>query len=122
MKLLAIGVYDIMVIAGPVFSAGITWLIARKKNDAETRKTNAETEHLDLENIEKHYELYRKLLDDFSTQVTQLRLEISELHDQNAQLKKQVVEFVKENSALKIEIELLTRKVNELERLLSLSK
>lgn len=71
----------------------VTWLFGRRKQRAETKTS-------ELENVEKALEIYRKILEDNSQQITSLKDEVRKLEEkldllteENRLLKKRISEL-----------------------------
>ena len=86
----------------PVLGGAIGYLLARKKNEADIKKTESETDSIDIGNLRNLIEIYRRAANDLSEQVKQLRQE--------------VFEFAEENSHLKEEIKQLSAQIQDLQK------
>lgn len=65
----------------------ITYLVARKKNDAELRKIEAETDNTELEAVDKAVKIWRELAAELSRQLKEVKEEIESLRRENILLK-----------------------------------
>lgn len=79
---------NILVLVSGAASALFGWFIGRKKSDAET-------DNLVLKNLQESILLYKSIIDDLKTEITQLNNKIQELedkidvlHNENIKLKK----------------------------------
>jgi predicted RNase H-like nuclease (RuvC/YqgF family) len=80
----------ISVIGSSAFASFITWLISRKQTEAQVQKVKAETEKLNLENLQEIVDFYKSTTADLTKEVRLLRLEIATLRRENIQLKSDI--------------------------------
>lgn len=92
--------YKIAVVAGPVISSGITWIVARKKNGVQLRKLDAEASSIEIKNVHSLIGLWKGIVKDLQTEVDQLRTQVNklsnivtELEIENGQLKRDLNEL-----------------------------
>lgn len=95
---------DLLPFLIPVLSAGVGWMIGKKKNDAQARKIDAETDMLEIKNVQKVIEFWQETAKDLTAEVTKLRNE--------------VLAFAEENKELKEEIAQLSLKIVELQKII----
>ncbi|MFA9212949.1 MAG: hypothetical protein ACEQSR_03780 [Candidatus Methylacidiphilales bacterium] len=88
-----------------VLTGLVTWLLTRRKNNAEINKMEGET-------TETAVTIWREMAHDFKAELTELKRLVDELKSENEQLKKIVAELKTENLNLKKEIEILSKKSN----------
>lgn len=69
-----------------IIAGGIGYLIARKKNEAEVRRFNVETDSLGIGNMHRVTTIWQSLTND-------LRKEVEYLREQNSELKLEIEEL-----------------------------
>lgn len=102
--ILAIQLSDIFPFVIPVLSALVGYFAARKKNEAELRKMDVETDSLELKNVHDIVNFWRDMVKDLKIEVNQLRV--------------QVIKFSAENAALKTEINALSNQISDMHKLI----
>jgi len=103
-------------VASSLLAAGITWLVARRKNDAHVRKTDAESTLLELRGLRNLISLWRSQAGDLTDEVKRLRTELSRFTVENNELKDKVSTLSLENHELMDEIQKLTDEVMQLRK------
>lgn len=88
---------EIAAIVAPILSSALTWVILRKKNSAELRKTVMEADGIELKNLHLATKIWKDMVRDLQIEVTQLRGQVNKLSSQ-------LFEFSQENAQLKNEI------------------
>ena len=81
-------------------SAVVTYLLTRKKNDADVRKTLAEADNTELEAVDKAIKIWRELASELGNQVSKLSVRCDELG-------KQIESLTKENHLLQRDLKKL---------------
>ncbi len=95
---------DIFLVLGPILAVTVTWVLKR-------RKTNAEAESLELDNVEKMARIWRNLsgemeqrfsreIDSLKTENEALQNKINQVMQENRTLKKQMIGLERENKIL----------------------
>ena len=89
---------DPIIITGIVGAAtgAITWLFTRKKQNAETKVTEATAHTTELDAIDKAVGIWRNLAQDLKKEVDELRTLISELREENDKLHQEINELREE--------------------------
>lgn len=77
----------ILALLSSVLTALITYLLTRRKTDAEVLKLRAEAEKQEIGNTAAFVEFYKKTAEDLMTEVHRLREEVSVLRAEIKQLK-----------------------------------
>jgi len=106
MKILVITFAEIAAWVSPVLSGAIMWILARKKNSAEIRKTEVETDGLELNNLHLATKIWKDMVRELQVEVNQLRVQVQKLSHQ-------VLTFSLENTSLKEELESLQKLIKE---------
>lgn len=70
-------------VIAPLVTGLVVWFTARRKNDADANKTEAEASLSELQNVEKALAIYRSVIDDLSRKVKELE---SQVHDLRTKL------------------------------------
>ncbi len=85
----------ILTILMPIITAVLVWVLSRKKSTAETRRLDAETNNLNTKNVSEIMTTWKGIADDLREQVevltqevSELRMEVHSLREENALLKK----------------------------------
>ena len=88
-----------------ITSAGIliTWFLARKKNAAEIRKIEAESELLEIQSVEKAAKIWKDLADELNKDLARLRIHCHALNDEISKMRTEVEELRQENRRLRNE-------------------
>lgn len=83
---------DSIIITGIVgaVTGTITWLFTRRKQDAETKITEATAHTTELDAIDKAVGIWRNLAQDLKKEVDELRNLISELREENDKLHQEI--------------------------------
>jgi len=81
----------------PIVTALSAWFFARRKNNAEAKKS-------ELDNVEKAISIWRKLSEDMDLR---FKAEIEELRKENCNLQNQITQVMKENESLKSQMNIL---------------
>lgn len=71
-------------------TATLAWLFTKKKQDAETKVTEATAHTSELDATEKAVAIWRGLAQDLKTEVDELRSLISELREENDKLHQEI--------------------------------
>lgn len=66
-----------LVLGSNLVNSIVTWVLSRRKNNAEVNKTNAEVDSTQLDNLVKQLEFYKKLVTDYKHQLEEY-IQISE--------------------------------------------
>ena len=93
-----------LIISGAVgiATAIVGYLLGKKKQDAETRVTQAQAQTSELDATEKAVAIWRGLAEDLKREVDELRILVNELRSENDRLR-QEIEHLQENLAKLIE-------------------
>jgi hypothetical protein len=87
-------------------TAILSWALGRRKSKAEIKKLNAETERLELGNVEAVINLWKEMAHDLGLKVTELMVKCDELTDE--------LELVrKENALLKMQLSRFEKKLED---------
>lgn len=99
------GTQELFFLTAPAASAAIssiiTWFVARKKNDAQVRKADAEAALLELKGVHQVIDIYKQQASDLSKHVDELSSEVSRCTDENHDLQGKMGELIDENEQLK---------------------
>jgi len=106
MKILVITFAEIAAWVSPILSGAIMWILARKKNTAEVRKMDVETDGLELNNLHLATKIWKDMVRELQVEVNQLRVQVQKLSHQ-------VLTFSLENTSLKEELESLQKLIKE---------
>lgn len=81
-----------LIISGAVgiATALVGYLLGKKKQDAETRVTEAQAQFSELDATEKAVAIWRSLAEDLKREVDELRILINELREENGKLKDEI--------------------------------
>lgn len=90
----------------PILSGALMWILRGKKNKAELRKIDVETDALELKNVHLVTKIWKDMVRDLQVEVNQLRVQVQKLSNQ-------VLAFSLENTQLKEEVESLEKLVKE---------
>ena len=85
-----------------IATAIVGYLLGKKKQDAETRVTEAQAQHSELDATEKAVAIWRGLAEDLKREVDELRILVNELRSENDRLR-QEIEHLQEKLARLIE-------------------
>lgn len=66
-----------LVLGSNLVNSIVTWVLSRRKNNAEVNKTNAEVDSTQLDNLVKQLDFYKKLVTDYRHQLEEY-IQISE--------------------------------------------
>lgn len=99
-------------IVTPLLSAGLAWVVARRKNQADVEKTEAETDLLHIKNVEAIVLFWKNMAADLTNEIHQLKQKMIDFTRENRELKDQIqsarqesqrerVEFIKQIESLK---------------------
>nr|DAH00726.1 MAG TPA: hypothetical protein [Crassvirales sp.] len=66
-----------LVLGSNLVNSIVTWILSRRKNEAEVNKTNAEVDSTQLDNLTKQLDFYKKLVTDYKHQLEEY-IQISE--------------------------------------------
>lgn len=93
-----------LIISGAIgiATAIVGYLLGKKKQDAETRVTEAQAQHSELDATEKAVAIWRGLAEDLKREVDELRILVNELRSENDRLR-QEIEHLQEKLAKLIE-------------------
>lgn len=58
-----------LILGSNLVNSIVTWILSRKKNEAETDKVDAETDSTQMDNLSKQLEFYRKLVTDYKNEL-----------------------------------------------------
>lgn len=93
------------------FTALVTWLFARRKNEADVRKIRAETSGQEIKNVESIVQFWQKMADDLTVEMVELKKEIISFATENKSLRKQLNDCVKKNESMDDKVRELERKL-----------
>ena len=85
-----------------IATAIVGYLLGKKKQDAETRVTEAQAQYSELDATEKAVAIWRGLAEDLKREVDELRILVNELRSENDRLR-QEIEHLQEKLAKLIE-------------------
>lgn len=91
----------IITIASSFVTALVTWIFARRKNNADARKVEAEAKQGELDVIEDAIKIWREIAED-------LKKEVKRLSDDNKQLKSEVHRLRQINTKILIALDKIT--------------
>mgnify|MGYP003620330944 FL=1 len=93
-----------LIISGAIgiATAIVGYLLGKKKQDAETRVTQAQAQTSELDATEKAVAIWRGLAEDLKREVDELRILVNELRSENDRLR-QEIEHLQEKLAKLIE-------------------
>ncbi len=100
-----VSITEIAAVFGPFLTLFLGWVLRGKKNAAEIRKTDVETDGLELQNLHLATKIWKDMVRDMQAEVNQLRVQVQKLSGQ-------VFAFSVENSQLKDEVQQLRSLLN----------
>lgn len=96
-------------------AAAVTYFLGRKKTKAEVSAIEASAASTELHNVETAISIYRKLAEDLSKQIVDLKGDLKKVTDQLYNVEAQNKTLIGENRQLKGQLQSLENKINEMQ-------
>lgn len=105
---------EAIIIALPLIGILLGWILAKKKFDADIRKTETETENLELAVDASQIHNFKELIDVYRQISQDLKKELVEVHAECLSLKVEVQALKTENKLLKHQLASLDKLMKEI--------
>ncbi len=74
-------------------SSAITWFVTKRKNQADIRKIESETDNSELAAVDKAVKIWRELAAELNTQFIAVKKELEEVRKENLALRNEVYQL-----------------------------
>lgn len=99
----------LMAVGTTIITAVITWLVSRQKSKAEINKLMAETDTIQIRNVEAVVNFWKEQAEEFKKELKELKIEHERLYDK-------LEETLKDNELLREELSNVKQEMSTLQR------